>query len=321
MTFKPRPWIDHMRRRPGMYGYSPELFFSNLIREIVFTNPNQTEEIHVFNHQDSIILRLFGKDIEPNATDFLLSHDWTMGEPKPSGGCFFPDDFHLWTVCMLAWGKYFRFKSIRGGIATQILFKQSQFQKRCTFPTKQPDGWEFYFKLDPELPSNHPVKDFQQNNWLDTMLKCCSAFHPQYNFKHQGILVSGSGQNVIDACFKHEQNSVLGFFRSENFDCVIGYSPERRGLQLSSFANGFATPSGGSHEKYFTRLLRCVCRKDFAEFKGITRKLRAVINYKEGIDTIFFSRAACSELGSKIKISSQNRINLENFIKECLGKI
>ena len=317
MTFKTT--IEHMRDRRGMYGYSPKLFFSYLMREIVLISPEEPKEIHIFNHQDSVILRLYGNDIKPNASDFILNRDWTVDEPN--GEKIFPDNFHVWMICMLAWGKYFRFRNIHNGIATQILFKQSRFQKRCTFPTRQSDGWEIYFKLDPELPSNQSVKDFQQNNWLDTMLKCCSAFHPQYNLKHQGFLVSGSGQNVINTCFKHEKNLELGFFRSENFDCVIGYSPEGRGLQLSSFANGFATPWGGTHETYFSGLLRRICRKDFSEFKGITRKLCAVINYKEGMDTILFSSGAFLELGSKIKISPQSRINLENFIKECLVKI
>ena len=311
--------IEHMRYRRGMYGYSPELFFSYLMRDIVLTEPEQTKEIHVLNHKDSVILRLYGKDVKPNASDFILNRDWDRD--KPNGEKVFPDDFHVWTVCMLAWGKYFRFRNIHNGIATQILFKQSRFQKQCTFPTKQPDGWEIYFKLDPELPSNQTVKDFRQNNWLDTMLKGCAVFHPQYHFKYQGTSVLNNEQNLLNACLKHEKISVLGVFRSEIFDCVIGYYPEGQGLQLSSFANGFATPRGGTHEIYFAGLLRRICRKDLAGAKGITRKLCAAINYKEGMDSIIFSCGAFLELGSKIKISTQNRINLENFIKDCLEKI
>lgn len=311
--------IENLRHHRGMYGYSPELFFSYLMRDIVSTKPEQTKEIHVFHHQDSILLRLYGKEIKPNASDFLLNRDWTMDEP--AGKKVFPDNFHLSTVCMLAWGKYFRFKNFRNGIASQILFKRSQFQKRRVFPTRQPDGWEIYFKLDPELPSNHFVKDFQQNHWLDTLLKCCSVFHPQYHFKHQGVSVSSNGEDLINAFFNHEKKSVLGVFRSENFDCIIGFSPKGRGLQLSSFANGFATPLGGTHQNCFTGLLRHICRKEFAEKKGITRKLCVIINYKEGMDTILFSNAAFLELGSEIKIPTQNRVKLENFIKDCLEKI
>ena len=71
-----------MRNRRGMYGYSPKLFFSYLMREIVLISPEEPKEIHIFNHQDSVILRLYGNDIKPNASDFILNRDWTVDEPN-----------------------------------------------------------------------------------------------------------------------------------------------------------------------------------------------------------------------------------------------
>ena len=310
MTFKTT--IEHIRQRRNMYGYGPECFFTNLMREIVTGAPEQAKGIQIFNHRDSFLLRLIGKGITPDASDFILNRDWEKKEYDEEEN--FPSNFHLFVTYLLAWGKYFRLKSIRNGMATQILFKQAQFQKRCSFPTERPDSWEIYFKLDPELSSNHSIKDFS-GDWIKTLLTTSAVFYPQYCFEHNHCMVLKESLRFTYETFP-EMQEWLGILNSEKFDCIIGHCPNGNGLKISSFVNGFATPNGGSHEKYFTRLLKRVFWEEFPEKKCMLKKLCAVINYKEKMPNLTFCDAAFQELSSEINISRLEKRALKRFIKE-----
>ncbi len=312
--------IEHMRLRPTMYGYLTYMI-RDLLEIIVHANPQIPKNISIIHNRDSMMLRVFGQNVESDSREFISSKIWLTQEGLGDFVGTLSTGFYVF--CLMAWGKHFRIRSFHNGVATQISFKQSQFQKESVFSTKQADGWEIYFKIDPALRGCQEIIDFEINSWLDRMIIRCAAFYPQYNFDLNHRHIPCDLQQFWEKFYRQEGDFLLGTFRSEKIDCIIGYrSDYRNKLEIYSFVNGFSTPRGGTHEKYFRGFLTRTCRKTFSSNKDLPHKLYAIINYKENFENIFFTYSTKDELGSAITLSAKNRTALKEFIiKNCLEKI
>ncbi|MBQ9788711.1 MAG: hypothetical protein IJW31_03835 [Lentisphaeria bacterium] len=298
--------IETIRKRPGFFGYF-DFNFNYLLRNLMIDMAEKPQKFNILYHQDSLLLRSYGKNIIPEGVEFLYNIN------------IFDKDFQLpdnesFLIC-LAWGKFFRLRTFNNGTAKEILCKQSLLQRQNTFPTNQADGWELYFKLDPEIRTAQ-IKNFTDYNWFSEIIYRYAAFYPQHSFKLMGQLIPGGLKHFTDKI--HYMTPLKKVFVSEKFDCVIGYCPCGTAFEITSYVYGCRTRYGGTHEKYFTNLVKRIRKKEFPERKYMLRRLEAIINYKPSKnEDYFFSRSHWSELGSEIDIPPEDHLALENFLKEC----
>lgn len=302
-------WMEHIRRRPGMYigklgdgSYADDGIYV-LLKEVL---DNSIDEY----------MMGFGKTIEVTISDGTVTvRDYGRGVPlgkvvdvssKMNTGAKYDSKAFKKSVglngvgikAVNALSSYFLIVSCRDGECKQVEYNKAIITKESDIqPTQEANGTKVVF-----VPDNTIFKDYQyKDEFVETLLK-------NYVFLNSGLTILYNGKryhsrnglvDLLNENMTTEPLYPIIHLKGEDIEVVITHS-NQYGEEYYSFVNGQHTTQGGTHLSAFKeavgRVIKEYYNKNF-DYTDIRAGIVAAISVK--VEEPVFESQTKTKLGSK----------------------
>lgn len=302
-------WMEHIRRRPGMYigklgdgSYADDGIYV-LLKEVL---DNSIDEY----------MMGFGKTIEVTISDGTVTvRDYGRGVPlgkvvdvssKMNTGAKYDSKAFKKSVglngvgikAVNALSSYFLIVSRRDGECKQVEYNKAIITKESDIqPTTEANGTKVVF-----VPDNTIFKDYQyKDEFVETLLK-------NYVFLNSGLTILYNGKrfhsknglvDLLNENMTTEPLYPIIHLKGEDIEVVITHS-NQYGEEYYSFVNGQHTTQGGTHLSAFKeavgRVIKEYYNKNF-DYADIRAGIVAAISIK--VEEPVFESQTKTKLGSK----------------------
>lgn len=302
-------WMEHIRRRPGMYigklgdgSYADDGIYV-LLKEVL---DNSIDEY----------MMGFGKTIEVTISDGTVTvRDYGRGVPlgkvvdvssKMNTGAKYDSKAFKKSVglngvgikAVNALSSYFLIVSCRDGECKQVEYNKAVITKESDIqPTTEANGTKVVF-----VPDNTIFKDYQyKDEFVETLLK-------NYVFLNSGLTILYNGKrfhsknglvDLLNENMTTEPLYPIIHLKGEDIEVVITHS-NQYGEEYYSFVNGQHTTQGGTHLSAFKeavgRVIKEYYNKNF-DYADIRAGIVAAISIK--VEEPVFESQTKTKLGSK----------------------
>ena len=302
-------WMEHIRRRPGMYigklgdgSYADDGIYV-LLKEVL---DNSIDEY----------MMGFGKTIEVTISDGTVTvRDYGRGVPlgkvvdvssKMNTGAKYDSKAFKKSVglngvgikAVNALSSYFLIVSCRDGECKQVEYNKAIITKESDIqPTTEANGTKVVF-----VPDNMIFKDYQyKDEFVETLLK-------NYVFLNSGLTILYNGKrfhsknglvDLLNENMTTEPLYPIIHLKGEDIEVVITHS-NQYGEEYYSFVNGQHTTQGGTHLSAFKeavgRVIKEYYNKNF-DYADIRAGIVAAISIK--VEEPVFESQTKTKLGSK----------------------
>ncbi|MDR1357582.1 MAG: type IIA DNA topoisomerase subunit B [Tannerellaceae bacterium] len=302
-------WMEHIRRRPGMYigklgdGSHSDDGIYVLLKEVL---DNSIDEY----------MMGYGKSIEVNVKESAVSvRDYGRGIPlgkvvdvssKMNTGAKYDSKAFKKSVglngvgikAVNAMSSYFLIKSNRDGECKEVEYCRAVITKEQeTVPTEKSNGTFISFTPDREVFKDYEYKD----EYIESLLK-------NYVFLNSGLTIIYNGKKFYSrnglADLLNEKMTTDPLYpiihlQGEDIELVITHS-NQYGEEYYSFVNGQHTTQGGTHlsafKEHIGRVIKEYYNKNF-EYSDIRAGVVAAISIK--VEEPVFESQTKTKLGSK----------------------
>ena len=302
-------WMEHIRRRPGMYigklgdgSYADDGIYV-LLKEVL---DNSIDEY----------MMGFGKTIEVTISDGTVTvRDYGRGVPlgkvvdvssKMNTGAKYDSKAFKKSVglngvgikAVNALSSYFLITSCRDGECKRVEYNKAVIiDESDTQPTQEANGTKVVF-----VPDNTIFKDYQyKDEFVETLLK-------NYVFLNSGLTILYNGKryhsrnglvDLLNENMTTEPLYPIIHLKGEDIEVVITHS-NQYGEEYYSFVNGQHTTQGGTHLSAFKeavgRVIKEYYNKNF-DYTDIRAGIVAAISVK--VEEPVFESQTKTKLGSK----------------------
>lgn len=302
-------WMEHIRRRPGMYigklgdgSYADDGIYV-LLKEVL---DNSIDEY----------MMGFGKTIEVTISDGTVTvRDYGRGVPlgkvvdvssKMNTGAKYDSKAFKKSVglngvgikAVNALSSYFLIVSCRDGECKQVEYNKAIITKESDIqPTTEANGTKVVF-----VPDNTIFKDYKyKDEFVETLLK-------NYVFLNSGLTILYNGKrfhsknglvDLLNENMTTEPLYPIIHLKGEDIEVVITHS-NQYGEEYYSFVNGQHTTQGGTHLSAFKeavgRVIKEYYNKNF-DYTDIRAGIVAAISIK--VEEPVFESQTKTKLGSK----------------------
>ena len=302
-------WMEHIRRRPGMYigklgdGNSADDGIYVLLKEVL---DNSIDEY----------MMGFGKTIEVTISEGTVSvRDYGRGIPlgkvvdvssKMNTGAKYDSKAFKKSVglngvgikAVNALSSYFLITSYRDGECKRVEYSKAVITEESAIqPTEEPNGTSVFFIPDKTIFKDYEYKD----EFIDPLLK-------NYVFLNSGLTILYNGKkfysrrglvDLLNENMTTEPLYPIIHLKGEDIEAVITHS-NQYGEEYYSFVNGQHTTQGGTHLSAFKeavgRVIKEYYNKNF-EYADIRAGIVAAISIK--VEEPVFESQTKTKLGSK----------------------
>ena len=302
-------WMEHIRRRPGMYigklgdGNSADDGIYVLLKEVL---DNSIDEY----------MMGFGKTIEVTISEGTVSvRDYGRGIPlgkvvdvssKMNTGAKYDSKAFKKSVglngvgikAVNALSSYFLITSYRDGECKRVEYSKAIITEESAIqPTEEPNGTSVFFIPDKTIFKDYEYKD----EYIESLLK-------NYVFLNSGLTIVFNGKkfhsrnglvDLLNENMTTEPLYPIVHLKGEDIEVVITHS-NQYGEEYYSFVNGQHTTQGGTHLSAFREALGRVIKeyynKNF-EYADIRAGIVAAISIK--VEEPVFESQTKTKLGSK----------------------
>lgn len=323
-------WMEHIRRRPGMYigklgdGTYPDDGIYVLLKEVL---DNSIDEY----------MMGFGKKIEVSVKDGVVTvRDYGRGVPlgkvidvssKMNTGAKYDSKAFKKSVglngvgikAVNALSSYFLINSFRDGESKRVEYSKALVTTNDEIaPSDQKNGTLIQFIPDKEIFKEYKYK----NEFIETLIK-------NYTFLNAGLNIYFNGtkycsQNglvdLLNDTMTTEPLYPIIHLQGDDIEVVITHS-NQYGEEYYSFVNGQHTTQGGTHLSAFREALGRVIKEYYAknfEYSDIRSGIVAAISIK--VEEPVFESQTKTKLGSKDMGPDGPSVNkfINDFIKKDL---
>ena len=302
-------WMEHIRRRPGMYigklgdGNHSDDGIYVLLKEVL---DNSIDEY----------MMGFGKTIEVTISEGTVSvRDYGRGIPlgkvvdvssKMNTGAKYDNKAFKKSVglngvgikAVNALSSYFLITSFRDGECKRVEYSKAIVTEESAIqPTKEPNGTSVFFIPDKTIFKDYEYKD----EYIEPLLK-------NYVFLNSGLTILYNGKkfysrrglvDLLNENMTTEPLYPIIHLKGEDIEVVITHS-NQYGEEYYSFVNGQHTTQGGTHLSAFKeaigRVIKEYYNKNF-EYTDIRAGIVAAISIK--VEEPVFESQTKTKLGSK----------------------
>lgn len=302
-------WMEHIRRRPGMYigklgdGNHSDDGIYVLLKEVL---DNSIDEY----------MMGFGKTIEVTISEGTVSvRDYGRGIPlgkvvdvssKMNTGAKYDSKAFKKSVglngvgikAVNALSSYFLITSFREGECKRVEYSKAIVTEESAIqPTKEPNGTSVFFIPDKTIFKDYEYKD----EYIEPLLK-------NYVFLNSGLTILYNGKkfysrrglvDLLNENMTTEPLYPIIHLKGEDIEVVITHS-NQYGEEYYSFVNGQHTTQGGTHLSAFKeaigRVIKEYYNKNF-EYTDIRAGIVAAISIK--VEEPVFESQTKTKLGSK----------------------
>lgn len=302
-------WMEHIRRRPGMYigklgdgTYADDGIYV-LLKEVLDNSIDEYmmgygKSIEVTVEAGEVTVRDYGRGI-PLGKVVDVSSKMNTGAKYDSKA--FKKSVGLNGVgikAVNALSSYFRVTSYRDGECKQVTYSQALVTEETEItPSDQPNGTLIRFIPDKEIFKDYHYKDEHIENLLKNYVFLNSGLSIFYNgkkFYSRNGLVDLLNENMTT-----EPLYPIIHLKGEDIEVVITHS-NQYGEEYYSFVNGQHTTQGGTHLSAFREAVPKVIKeyynKNF-EYADIRSGIVAAISIK--VEEPVFESQTKTKLGSK----------------------
>ena len=302
-------WMEHIRRRPGMYigklgdGNSADDGIYVLLKEVLDNSIDEYmmgfgKTIEVIVEEGTVSVRDYGRGI-PLGKVVDVSSKMNTGAKYDSKA--FKKSVGLNGVgikAVNALSSYFLITSYRDGECKRVEYSKAVITEECDIqPTDEPNGTSTYFIPDKDIFKNYEYKD----EFIEPLLK-------NYVFLNSGLTILYNGKkfysrhglvDLLNENMTTEPLYPIIHLTGEDIEVVITHS-NQYGEEYYSFVNGQHTTQGGTHLSAFKeaigRVIKEYYNKNF-EYADIRAGIVAAISIK--VEEPVFESQTKTKLGSK----------------------
>ena len=302
-------WMEHIRRRPGMYigklgdGNSADDGIYVLLKEVLDNSIDEYmmgfgKTIEVIVEEGTVSVRDYGRGI-PLGKVVDVSSKMNTGAKYDSKA--FKKSVGLNGVgikAVNALSSYFLITSYRDGECKRVEYSKAIITEECDIqPTDEPNGTSTYFIPDKDIFKNYEYKD----EFIEPLLK-------NYVFLNSGLTILYNGKkfysrhglvDLLNENMTTEPLYPIIHLTGEDIEVVITHS-NQYGEEYYSFVNGQHTTQGGTHLSAFKeaigRVIKEYYNKNF-EYADIRAGIVAAISIK--VEEPVFESQTKTKLGSK----------------------
>lgn len=302
-------WMEHIRRRPGMYigklgdgSYADDGIYV-LLKEVLDNSIDEYmmgygKTIEVTVEEGSVAVRDYGRGV-PLGKVVDVSSKMNTGAKYDSKA--FKKSVGLNGVgikAVNALSSYFLITSFRDGECKRVEYSKAVVTDESDIqPTDEPNGTSVYFIPDKEIFNEYVYKD----EYIENLLK-------NYVFLNSGLTIIYNGKKF------HSRNGLVDLLNEnmtteplypiihlvgEDIELVITHS-NQYGEEYYSFVNGQYTTQGGTHLSAFreavSRVIKEYYNKNF-EYSDIRAGIVSAISIK--VEEPVFESQTKTKLGSK----------------------
>ena len=302
-------WMEHIRRRPGMYigklgdgSYADDGIYV-LLKEVLDNSIDEYmmgygKTIEVTVEEGTVSVRDYGRGV-PLGKVVDVSSKMNTGAKYDSKA--FKKSVGLNGVgikAVNALSSYFLITSYRDGECKRVEYNKAVITEEAPIcPTEEANGTLTYFIPDKEIFKDYQYKD----EYIESLLK-------NYVFLNSGLTIVFNGKkfhsrnglvDLLNENMTTEPLYPIVHLKGEDIEVVITHS-NQYGEEYYSFVNGQHTTQGGTHLSAFREALGRVIKeyynKNF-EYSDIRAGVVAAISIK-GEEPVFESQTK-TKLGSK----------------------
>lgn len=302
-------WMEHIRRRPGMYigklgdGNSADDGIYVLLKEVLDNSIDEYmmgfgKTIEVIVEEGTVSVRDYGRGI-PLGKVVDVSSKMNTGAKYDSKA--FKKSVGLNGVgikAVNALSSYFLITSYRDGECKRVEYSKAIITEESAIqPTDEPNGTSTYFIPDKDIFKNYEYKD----EFIEPLLK-------NYVFLNSGLTILYNGKkfysrhglvDLLNENMTTEPLYPIIHLTGEDIEVVITHS-NQYGEEYYSFVNGQHTTQGGTHLSAFKeaigRVVKEYYNKNF-EYADIRAGIVAAISIK--VEEPVFESQTKTKLGSK----------------------
>ncbi len=302
-------WMEHIRRRPGMYigklgdGNSADDGIYVLLKEVLDNSIDEYmmgfgKTIEVTISEGSVSVRDYGRGI-PLGKVVDVSSKMNTGAKYDSKA--FKKSVGLNGVgikAVNALSSYFRITSHRDGECKRVVYNKAIITEESAIqPTEEPNGTSVFFTPDKNIFKDYEYKD----EFIEPLLK-------NYVFLNSGLTILYNGKkfysrrglvDLLNENMTTEPLYPIIHLKGEDIEVVITHS-NQYGEEYYSFVNGQHTTQGGTHLSAFKeaigRVIKEYYNKNF-EYADIRAGVVAAISIK--VEEPVFESQTKTKLGSK----------------------
>ncbi len=302
-------WMEHIRRRPGMYigklgdgTYADDGIYV-LLKEVLDNSIDEYmmgygKTIEVTVEEGTVAVRDYGRGI-PLGKVVDVSSKMNTGAKYDSKA--FKKSVGLNGVgikAVNALSSYFLIRSHRDGECKQVEYSKAIVtEEQPVKPTEDPNGTLIYFVPDKSIFKDYEYKDEFIENLLKNYVFLNSGLSIIYNKKR---FYSRNG--LVDLLNENMTSDPLYpiiHLKGEDIEVVITHS-NQYGEEYYSFVNGQHTTQGGTHLSAFKETLGRVIKEYYTknfEYADIRAGIVAAISIK--VEEPVFESQTKTKLGSK----------------------
>ena len=302
-------WMEHIRRRPGMYigklgdgSYADDGIYV-LLKEVLDNSIDEYmmgygKTIEVTVEEGTVSVRDYGRGV-PLGKVVDVSSKMNTGAKYDSKA--FKKSVGLNGVgikAVNALSSYFLITSYRDGECKRVEYNKAVITEETPIcPTEEANGTLTYFIPDKEIFKDYQYKD----EYIESLLK-------NYVFLNSGLTIVFNGKkfhsrnglvDLLNENMTTEPLYPIVHLKGEDIEVVITHS-NQYGEEYYSFVNGQHTTQGGTHLSAFREALGRVIKeyynKNF-EYSDIRTGVVAAISIK--VEEPVFESQTKTKLGSK----------------------
>ena len=320
-------WMEHIRRRPGMYigklgdgSYADDGIYV-LLKEVLDNSIDEYmmgygKSIEVTIEEGTVAVRDYGRGV-PLGKVVDVSSKMNTGAKYDSKA--FKKSVGLNGVgikAVNALSSYFLITSYRDGECKRVEYSKAIVTEESDIqPTGEANGTQVFFVPDREIFKDYHYKD----EFIEGLLK-------NYVFLNSGLSIIYNGKrfysrnglvDLLNENMTTEPLYPIIHLKGEDIEVVITHS-NQYGEEYYSFVNGQHTTQGGTHQAAFREAIAKTVKefyhKDY-DPSDIRTSIIAAISVKV-TDPVFESQ-------TKIKLGSKEiepGVSMRNFVVDFLGK-
>ena len=302
-------WMEHIRRRPGMYigklgdgSYADDGIYV-LLKEVLDNSIDEYmmgfgKTIEVTVEEGTVAVRDYGRGV-PLGKVVDVSSKMNTGAKYDSKA--FKKSVGLNGVgikAVNALSSYFLISSYRDGECKRVEYSKAIITEESEItPTDEPNGTSVFFIPDKDIFKDYHYKE----TYIESLLK-------NYVFLNSGLTIIYNGRKFFS---RHGLVDLLGEYmttdplyapihlKGEDIEVVITHS-NQYGEEYYSFVNGQYTTQGGTHLSAFKeaigRVIKEYYNKNF-DYSDIRAGIVAAISIK--VEEPVFESQTKTKLGSK----------------------
>jgi len=322
-------WMEHIRRRPGMYigklgdgSYADDGIYV-LLKEVLDNSIDEYmmgygKTIEVTVEEGTVAIRDYGRGV-PLGKVIDVSSKMNTGAKYDSKA--FKKSVGLNGVgikAVNALSSYFLISSYRDGECKRVEYNKALITDESkVIPTDEANGTQVFFVPDREIFKDYYYKD----EYIENLLK-------NYVFLNSGLVIIFNGKRIysrnglVDLLNENMTTEALYpiiHLRGEDIELVLTHS-NQYGEEYYSFVNGQHTTQGGTHLSAFReatgRVIKEYYNKNF-EYSDIRAGIVAAISIK--VEEPVFESQTKTKLGSK-DMGPDGVVSVAKFIGDFIKR-